>query len=121
MSDCVGVIDESQRAWASDGTAARGAQRPPNRIIQIPLERLPPSPWLKKRADVTDQPKPQRPDTAMPAQAQRWPAGSRRAESRFDSGMYRQSYSEGYRNIAISTPNQKARTATGSAAQTAQR
>jgi hypothetical protein len=46
-------------------------------------------------------------------------AGSRRGE--FDSGMYRQSYSEGYRHIAISTPNQKARTATGSAAQTAQR
>ena len=55
----------------------------------------------------------------MPMDAQRYPAGLRLAENRLDSGMYRQSYSEGYRSAATKTPPQNANTPRGAVAQDA--
>ncbi len=53
----------------------------------------------------------------MPRDAQRCPAGLRPAESRLDTGMYRQSYSEGNLRAAIRRPAQNTSTPSCAVAQ----
>ena len=105
--------------WGS--TAEHAMKKFPNHSARIPLGRSPAPSWFRRWANTAAQRNPQSPHNTTPADAHRWPVGLRAGESRLDSVMYRQSYSEGYRRAAIHMPTQNASTPRDSVARRARR